>query len=212
MKANILELGESGVFDGATTIEREDATNDVLIKTNSTERIRIKENGDILFDTTGFVFDESTGMVGIGVSPTKPLHVKALTASAMLYLLGNYTPDGAQDKGVLINFADNGGVRAQVGLYDNSSYLGGSGTNLVLTASGGINLRTGGTSVSGSTGLFVDSSGNVTVAGNYITLPGGCRDFGKLAAAPTSPTPVEGDRYWNTTTHAISYYNGSSWS
>lgn len=35
--------------------------------------------------------------------------------------------------------------------------------------------------------------------------------FQQLATAPTSPTPVEGQTYWNTATNRLSIYDGSAW-
>lgn len=91
--------------------------------------------------------------------------------------------------------------------------------NNVDASLAGLNIVRHENSAEGVSALFIRrDTGDVTIAANlnvsgtYVTLPGGCRDWGKRAAAPTSPAPVEGDRFWNTTTHAISYYNGSTWS
>jgi hypothetical protein len=35
--------------------------------------------------------------------------------------------------------------------------------------------------------------------------------FRHLATAPTTPTPVEGDVYYDTATHKLRVHNGSDW-
>ena len=37
------------------------------------------------------------------------------------------------------------------------------------------------------------------------------RDYGKLAAAPTNPTPADGDTYYNTTGKFTAVFNGTDW-
>lgn len=52
----------------------------------------------------------------------------------------------------------------------------------------------------------IDASGNFTAATETV---GGAKNWGKLSAAPGSPT--EGDEYYDTTAHKKYVYDGSTW-
>lgn len=164
-------------------------------------------------DTSTLVVDAVNNRVGIGTAtPARPLEIDSNTQYPYIYLYGAYTPTGSSNKGVSITMGDVGAAeRAKMGIFDNSSYAGGAGTNFFISSRGGINFRVGSASVNNSTGMSIDSSGNTTMGGTYVTLPGGCRDWGMRSSAPASPTPAEGDRYYNTTSDALFLHNGSAW-
>jgi hypothetical protein len=62
-------------------------------------------------------------------------------------------------------------------------------------------------SASGISKFTIDYTGNATVAGN-MTM-GGQLQLGRFANAPTQVGP--GALYYNSTTNAVQYYNGSTW-
>lgn len=189
MKTNILNFGINGVYDDKTTIEREPLTDDLVIKTNTDERMRIKDAADVeivgnnandeatltLHDTRANVdIDESIGAFQAISEDTNGTLAGAVRASIEVVVTNTY-----------------GWTHAWVFKTRNYSNFA---ERMRITEDG------------------IIVAGNIDLsAGDYITLPGGCRDWGKRATAPTSPAPVEGDRYWLTGT-GMKYYNGSTWS
>lgn len=114
-----------------------------------------------------------TGNIGLGIaSPSAKLHLYASTAYSMFMLTGAYTPTGSTDKATILSFGDLGtSTRAQIGLYDHTSYLGGAGTNLCITSSGSIAFGTGSASVAQSADFFIDSTGKVGINTDNPTVP-----------------------------------------
>jgi hypothetical protein len=96
----------------------------------------------------------------------------------------------------------NGATYGELKIYDNFT--------------GDASLKT--TFFNGDVRLTCGSSGFIFLIGNvdaswatYVVMPGGCRDWGLRSTAPTSPAPLEGDRYFSSADHAMHYYNGSTW-
>lgn len=183
--------------------------------------------GALAVDTSTLVVDAANNRVGIGTAtPSTLLHLSSADT--------NLTIDGTTDNAILTlnSGIDVGGKYSVIRLKsgglrkwtieknssDNFNIYDHAGSKSIITAYTNGNLvlmpTSGNVGIGTATvGEKLTVKGNISIsAGTYVTLPGGCRDWGKRAAAPTSPAPVEGDRFWNTTTHAISYYNGSTWS
>lgn len=181
--------------------------------------------GNLIVDTTTLTVDATSNRVGIGTAtPSYPLDVYDTTVGygpsmtlrnpgdpgtgATRFSISNTV--GRLDFNVYGSTAP-GSLASACGLVTYgapSALLFGGGPSVPIKVFSN-NAYTAPQMILDTAGALI-LTGNLSVGGTYVTLPGGCRDWGKRTAAPTSPTPVEGDRYWLIGT-GIKYWNGSDW-
>lgn len=179
--------------------------------TNMTVSGGVNVSGGLIVDTSTLVVDAANNRVGIGTATVGTiLQIGSTVGTAQ----SNYIYMGTE--GGDVGYYTTG---LKFRMHTDSYGFDILNVNNATVSLQGLNIVRHYNDATGVSALFIQqSTGDVTIAANlnvsgtYVTLPGGCRDWGKRAAAPTSPAPVEGDRFWNSTTHAISYYNGSTWS
>jgi len=181
MKANNIELGESGVYDGKTTIEREVATNDIVIKTDGVERVRIKDGGDVQLSAALVAGGAVSGAAGTLSSLTVNgmTAISVVTSNPMFTLTGSNT----SDKATVIAFSDQVSYKAAMGMF-NGAYVG-SGEDFYIYALNKIRFGTGSVSAATGTDIIIDDGklgiGNLSPA-EKLDVTGNAKISGSATA------------------------------